>query len=184
MLNMKLHTHFQNVFGSMAPFIPPTKEHTGPCFEKNLQKHKCPKKMLDLSFLENEIMLIEKVPYDKYDGHTDPKVLFEEPVLHHFRSNTSATPVCMSCATIMISSSTRDTESDEEVLVSLLSMVMMMRIDAGKVLHNEIGTAEIHEIIQTSKFMQVLKLHVSLQTCSISCNFQNLHEIKQVFWNS
>jgi hypothetical protein len=62
-------------------------------------------------------------------------------------------------------------------------MVMMMTIDAGKVLHDEIGTAEIHENIQTSKFMQVLKLHASLQTCLISCNFQNFHEIEQVFRN-
>ena len=45
---------------------------------------------------------------------------------------------------------------------------MMMMIDAGKVLHNEIGTAEIHENIQTSKFMQVLKLHASLQTMKSS----------------
>ncbi len=38
-------------------------------------------------------MLIEKVPFDKYDGYTDPKVLFEEPVPHHFCSNALATPV-------------------------------------------------------------------------------------------
>ncbi len=77
----------------------------------NHQKDECPEKVLDLSFLGNEIVFIEKVPHNKYNGCTDPKVLFEEPVLHDFRSDATAAPVLyVPCelATIVISSSTRD----------------------------------------------------------------------------
>jgi hypothetical protein len=101
-------------FGLTAPFVPPTSKRAHRTLLRiNHQKDECPEKVLDLSFLGNEIVFIEKVPHDKYDGCADPKVLFEEPVLHNFCSDATAAPVLyVPCelVTIVISSSTRDTD--------------------------------------------------------------------------
>ena len=69
----------------------PTREQTGPCFgfRVHLQKDKCPKMVLDLTFLGNEIVLFKRLQYNQCDSVTDSKAFLEEPILHH----ASATPV-------------------------------------------------------------------------------------------
>jgi hypothetical protein len=56
------HMYFRNIFGSIAPVDPPTVEQTAACLGYALKKVESPKKMLDLSFWRDDVMLRHQNP--------------------------------------------------------------------------------------------------------------------------
>ncbi len=82
MRSMKSHTHFHRVFGSMAPFNPPTQWSNQGLLLDNTSNIECPEQMLWLALLMEQAIFPDHRPHLQEDIDARLKETVEPAVLH------------------------------------------------------------------------------------------------------
>ena len=90
MRSMKSHTHFHRVFGSMAPFNPPTQWSNQGLLLDNTSNIECPEQMLWLALLMEQAIFPDHRPHLQEDIDARLKETAEPAVLHSSHPNAGS----------------------------------------------------------------------------------------------